>query len=351
MDTPDSAKLPFSVFSTNDVDPHDRWAIWHDSISVIFDVAPVAGCDAEFAASVHAHLVQQLVFGDTRFTAQTFDRSPRKIARDGLDHFLVQIYLEGGYAGEVGRNHLDVRPGDICILDLGQTLHTRSSVSRTHTLVIPREILLAALPRASDLHGSVLRRESGLGMLLGDHLMSLCCRLPFVSQSDAPLVHDVALQMISACFQPTADSIARASSPIEAVTQARIMRYIEDNLAAFNLSPQSIIHAFGVSRTVLYRLFEQLRGVTSYIQQRRVARAYAALMHPANRQRRIYDIGFDLGFASEAHFSRSIRRAYGVTPSDIRTRAILSRKLLPSELASHGLERDDYASWIVSARS
>jgi AraC-like DNA-binding protein len=350
MDATDLVKLPFSIFSTDDIDPRDRWAIWQDSISTIFDVAPVAGYDATFAASVHAHLLQTLVFGDTHFTAQTFDRSPLKIARDGLDHFLIQIYLNGGYAGEVGRNKVDVRPGDVCILDLGQTLTTQSTASRTLSLVIPRDTLEATLPGASLLHGSVLRRESGLGMLLGDHLKSLFCRLPTVPQADAVLIQDTVLQMVSACFRPTVASLTQARAPIEAVTQAKIMRYIEDNLAKFTLAPQSISRALGISRTTLYRLFEQIGGVTSYIQRRRVTRAYAALIHPANRLRRIYDIGFDLGFASEGHFSRSVRKAYGFTPSDIRAMSLTSRSLLPYGNGPQGVAKDDYTHWIMLSR-
>ena len=86
-----------------------------------------------------------------------------------------------------------------------------------------------------------------------------------------------------------------------------------------------------MSRATLYRLFEPLGGVSSYIQERRLARAYAALIHPAHRHRPIYDIAFDCGFASEAHFSRAFRLFFGLPPSELRAMGTAANHLPPGE--------------------
>jgi AraC-like DNA-binding protein len=55
-----------------------------------------------------------------------------------------------------------------------------------------------------------------------------------------------------------------------------------------------------------------------YIQQRRLQRAYAALVSPVHAHRRILDIALDSHFASDATFNRAFRRTYGVPPGELR---------------------------------
>ena len=50
----EATKLPFSLFTTGHLRPRDQFEAWHESISVIFDVAPSAEHrpDRGFAATV-----------------------------------------------------------------------------------------------------------------------------------------------------------------------------------------------------------------------------------------------------------------------------------------------------------
>jgi AraC-like DNA-binding protein len=127
--------------------------------------------------------------------------------------------------------------------------------------------------------------------------------------------------MIAACFHSTAESMARVRTSIEAVTLERIRRHITASLGSPGLHPEALCGLFRISRTQLYRLFEPLGGVAAYIQEQRLGRAYAELSNTTLGHRRIYDIAFDLGFSSEAHFSRIFRRAFGLSPSEVRARA------------------------------
>jgi AraC-like DNA-binding protein len=103
-------------------------------------------------------------------------------------------------------------------------------------------------------------------------------------------------------------------SPV--LTRARA--YIQHNLLEPSLNPARISEALGVSRSTLYRLFEPLGGVTGYVWERRLQLARAALLDP-KRVRRISEIAFQCGFSSEAHFSRSFRKAFNIRPSDLRS--------------------------------
>jgi AraC-like DNA-binding protein len=292
---------------------------------VLFDVARPLDEAPPFMASVEAFHFGPLSFAQTRVTPQCFSRSRRKIARDGVDSYLLTLFLDGGYQGAAGTEEVQVRPGDICILDLGQTVSTRHTATNSLALFIPRDELDSALSQSGNLHGAMLPRDNCLGMMLADQLAALRRRLPDLTIADGPQVADALVELVAACFRPTADSLTRARAQVATAALELIKRYIEQRLTTPDLSPESIAANFRMSRATLYRLFEPLGGVAAYIWERRLARAYAALIHPANHRRPIYDIAFDCGFGSEVHFSRAFRRVFGLPPSELRRVALPNR--------------------------
>ena len=76
----------------------------------------------------------------------------------------------------------------------------------------------------------------------------------------------------------------------------------------------------GVSRSALYRVFEQQGGVARYILDRRLTAAHRVLCD-ADETRRVGEIGAAFGFASDQEFSRAFRNRFGYRPSDIRREA------------------------------
>ena len=80
-----------------------------------------------------------------------------------------------------------------------------------------------------------------------------------------------------------------------------------------------LARTFGLSRASLYRLFEPVGGVASYIRTRRLARARQELTAPGLEDRRIGPIAYRAGFQSIPAFNRAFRAAYGQTPRSTRT--------------------------------
>jgi AraC-like DNA-binding protein len=246
-----------------------------------------------------------------------------------------------------------LRAGDVQILDLSRSNTTETKASGTIAIVVPRDTLRRALPTGGDLHGLVLRGDRGTGGLLADYMRSLMSRGDTITTTDAPIIAHATTDMIAACFQSTAETLARARTSLEATTLERIQRHIAATLGSPELDPEALCSLFRISRTQLYRLFEPLGGVATYIQEQRLARAYAELSNPVRVHRRIYDIAFDWGFSSEAHFSRVFRRTFGLSPSEARARAHGAFAHLgdsmpgPTANGSHG----GYEDWVRRLRS
>jgi AraC-like DNA-binding protein len=74
-----------------------------------------------------------------------------------------------------------------------------------------------------------------------------------------------------------------------------------------------------MSRSHLYRLFEDAGGVARYIQRRRLHEAHAILSHPATTKP-ISLIAEELCFPTS--FSRAFKREFGCSPSEARFAAL-----------------------------
>jgi AraC-like DNA-binding protein len=347
----EAAKLPFSLFTTSHLRPRDQFDAWHESIKVIFDVAPPADHqpDGGFAATVRGWHLGGLLVSAVDFDGQRFVRDRRKTIADGLDHYLVQLYATGGLVGEAGDHGRVLQGGDVQILDLTQSNITQAAPSGTVAIVVPRETLDQALPAPGDLHGLILRGHSGMGGLLGDYMRSLVARADSMTVAEAPLVAQATTDMIVACFQSTAETTERARAAIDQTMRQRIQRHIAAHLDSPALQAEALCTEFRISRSQLYRLFEPVGGVARYIQEQRLTRACAELCNPAHDHRRIYEIAFSLGFSSEAHFSRVFRATFGLSPSDVRAHALAAR-VDTSRPAAATPASEGYEEWVRRLR-
>lgn len=344
-------KLPFSRFTTEHMRSRDQFEAWHESISVIFNTSPLPEQRPEdgFDATLSAYHLGNLLLSQVDFDGQRFERDRRKLTLDGMDHYLVQLYSTGGLLGVADDRERTLLGGDVQILDLARTNDTVARPSTTIGVVVPREALREAMPGADDLHGLVLRGDAGTGGLLADYMRSLIARGSSIDMADAPSIAQATTDMIAACFRTTATTVARARPVLEATLLERIRTHIETVLGSPELGPDSLCLAFRLSRTQLYRLFEPLGGVAAYIQARRLARAHADLADPAKAPRKIFEIAYRWGFVSEAHFSRAFRRAFGLTPGDVRA-GVGTNRVLEAAAADESSGARAYEDWLRGLR-
>ncbi|SRR5579883_870204 len=308
--------LPRTRFSTEDLPERDRFPMWRESISVLYEVTPAGEQHAApFRASVGAYLAGGLFASEVEFSAQRFERTRGRLAADGIDHYQIQLYESGGEGNDGG----ECRAGDIQLLDLGRPHAAETNAAESIVLVVARDAIRGLLPEAGGLHHAVLRRATAAGGLLADYLRSLMRRLPQATDAEAPAIEQATLAMVAACFRPTAEAMERARAAVDSTVAERARQYIERNLGSPELGPAAICRALRISRTRLYALFEPEGGVARYIWRRRLARAYAELAGPARRGRTVGETAYAWGFTSAAHFTRAFRREFGVNPSEVQT--------------------------------
>ncbi|MBV9076619.1 MAG: helix-turn-helix domain-containing protein [Methylobacteriaceae bacterium] len=308
-------KLRPVTFSTELVAPEHRFDAWRTALSSshVLEAEP-----AGFFGRVRSVQIDRLLVHVLDSAPVALARSAKQTRQDGLDHVILHLSRHAIQA-RAGETDLAVAPGRISVNDLSRPT-TRRAAPETESLVaiLPRDLVREALGTSDDLHGRVL--QGGAAPLLETHLAFLADRAAEIPASAGPDLARATAALLAAALAPSARTLARAEPAFEAAKAKRARAYIEAHLASDRLTPDAIGRAVGLSRSVLFRLFEPHGGVAAYIWGRRLAAVREALARP-QEVRQIGEIGAAFGFASGAHLSRSFRRAYGQTPRDFRDAA------------------------------
>lgn len=194
----------------------------------------------------------------------------------------------------------------------------------------PVRQLLLQLPRHALPHATVERlitpftadaRQDGMCRILLSLMESTIYEIDHLDETRRASVGqtmiDLVLTMVGADPQPSRP----AANPLELLLQ-RIKDFIETNVARPDLTIAMIARRMGCSVRYVYRAFEvDCLTPSDYIWDLRLRRAAAQLREAGGYAGEISEIAFALGFSSSAHFSRTFRNRYGLSPSQWRKAA------------------------------
>jgi AraC-like DNA-binding protein len=259
---------------------------------------------------------------DLTITPVMFDYPASLVARSGIDHLMLTMYLAGRCVFSAGRRVITARPGDIFVVDYSEPNFSRSDSddgkTRVVNLLLPRERLAPLLAAPHAVQGSLILRETAAGRLVREHMLALNDTAADLAPSELDRRLTEVTHLVAQALGPTD---AQDPDAARRALLSSIKRHIEQNLIMPDVGVDYLCGHFGLSRSALYRLFETEGGLTAYIQERRLIRAYARLVAPEMRNGRIIDVALESQFASDATFARAFRRQFGITPSEVRALA------------------------------
>ncbi|WP_254865956.1 helix-turn-helix domain-containing protein [Pseudomonas fluorescens] len=312
---------PLFTFTTQPYPPRQRFEVWREEVNALFDITISEPESSAFSYRLSTGYLGSLLMGCGTWDGAgepvqyKVKRSTQMIRRDGLDHYYLCLGLSHSINGSAGRTALAAGNSQVYILDLARELDCLITAGDTVILTIPRDLLAPALAH-KDVHGQVL--QGGLSELLADYLRALKHRLPTLAPAEIPHAQQATLAMVSAALAPTLANLQNAGQEIDHTLFNRARHIIEQHLRNPELSPVFLCKHLGISRAQLYRLFSHESGVAAYIQQRRLNRARLIIQNDNGTRHRVSGLAFQLGFKSDAHFSRSFKQAFGYSPRDAR---------------------------------
>ncbi|HWA90468.1 MAG TPA: helix-turn-helix domain-containing protein [Rhizomicrobium sp.] len=340
------SRIPASFFRTQTLPRPERFGAWRESVGVFLDARLDARSDASgFAGDVESYLLDDIVISRPRANGQKFDRASPRIARDGMDHYMIQLFVRGGTDMALGRRTLQAERR-LMGFDLGEVLDSFNSDFDIICALVPRAHLAPLLGKPDSLQGAIPPEDGG-GKLLAEFLPNLFDSLPDLAPQQTGSAARALTELVATAFNGErfadrdAPEVARHALGLKAKT------FIKSRLGSPTLDPDEVAAAMGLSRSALYRLFKDSGGVAHYIREQRLRRCFADLVGERGRNSQVAGIAWRRGFGDAAHFSRLFKERFGCSPSEAREGAEVLQRREGRTLDSRVGDRR-YEEWIAS---
>ena len=319
------------TWTTDDIPAAERFAYWRE-----VRAKNIYGVTAELERSRHADFrgtFSALRVGDTAIaemhaSSYHVTRDERDIARAPRDSLCIYQQLDGG-AGFVTRSGRDfvVSAGELAIShsDLPyRTTPTTEAGFHLRLVQIPFDSCRDVLRENGNLFAEPVQLLPGPSALLLSYLHSFVARAPHVIKSPGGAAARRTLALLALAARGL---VSLKSEPMREAMQAarldRVLRFVEANLHRCDLDPVHTASALAISVRQLHLLFEG-NGMTFARTVTAMRLALARHLLTADIARPVADIAFACGFDSLATFYRVFRRAFEMTPGDLRESRVVN---------------------------
>src|SRR5271169_3739173 len=328
-------------FSTHSVSLRDQLEAWREWFEPVLDVLPKHATGDEFTAEMHMWKLGGLAMSRTIAPPVNVVRAKSNLRRDPVDHWVISYCARGAHFAQTAGIETEVPAKVPFLWSLGQEfLHERTHVDRVQFL-LARDAFSDIAPLLDAALGSTL--DTPLGHVLGDYMIALERRLPDLTGADLSRLTNAVGAMVAAAVAPTAERVAVAQRQIDLGRKERGRQAVRRHLRTPTFGPTILCRLVGMSRSNLYRLFEDSGGVARYIQRQRLLEAHAVLTDPATKKS-ISAIAEDLCFADASSFSRTFKREFGHSPGEVRSAAVAGLASPAMLLGSVPSQGDDFSA-------
>jgi AraC-like DNA-binding protein len=284
--------------------------------------------DGILVAKTIAYSSSRLRLALVRMSSYTMSLMPGQPASTARKQFLVTLQTEGvSHVRQDGRDSR-VLPGDLFVLDACKPFQVETSVASLQSVFIPSDILREALPGVDGGTAVVFPTRSGAGRIARVAFEELFDTASEVGEDGLSGIVSTLPLTLAAVFGPHLKSRPSASRDYQ--HRERVKEFVRRNLRDPRLNTNFIAKGVGLSLRRLHELFvAEPETLMRWTRTERLKRISDELADPAMAERPIANIAYDWGFRQPAHFSRSFRTEYGVSPRIIRERIRLTQPPSP----------------------
>ncbi|MEM1047372.1 MAG: helix-turn-helix domain-containing protein [Pseudomonadota bacterium] len=182
---------------------------------------------------------------------------------------------------------------------------------------------------------------SPFGRVLHAALSALFVVLPTSSPAEVRELGTLATSLLRVALDGRIESEGQHRSLTAARDRALQAFTVEHAISETRVTAEMLSTMFGVSRATVYRAFEEVGGIQRFVAKVRLRRSFGQLAVAAACRGSVGGIASACGYMDVAHFSRSFKREFGCTPSDI----VGLRKAESRDLTL--LQAQEHASWLT----
>jgi AraC-like DNA-binding protein len=301
--------------TTSDKKPSERFEFWQEVVckKYVSASAVTEVTDDEFAGSLISRDLGPLVVSELEAPLHFWSRKPRHVRSDDQDVYIVSLLQEGeGALTQSGRS-ARLGEGDLAIYDTGAPFEYALR-AKALLIKLPKPLLESKLDRAGDFLVVNIDRSNPLLPILGD-LLAKTLSMDLSEDVNAlvakRLSNAIVDLLVSIC------DLRRETSPrAEILPLQKVMRFVRANLDSYELTPETLALAGGVSVRTLNRLFGALGSTPMrWVWSQRLEASRASLAQ--GQVRTVTEAAFAHGFSELAHFSRTFKRTFGCTPQQL----------------------------------
>lgn len=299
-------------YDTSGIPPRERFDYWTELVCKNYFAANALTeeGDRTFEGSLSDLDIGLIKLGHLEAPLHFWSRTPCQVRREDHEEYIVSLLVKGTCELEqLGRTAMQ-HEGEIVFYESSSPLRYDMNAS-AQLVKIPKRLLDA---RVTDLRSLIAVRFSSRSPL-APVLSSMIAEVSKLTLTEAeasivaPRIESAIIDIIVAMC----DLFQEIEADSRTARLDRIIRYARANLGDERLTTQMLAHHGGVSVRTLNRLFATL-GTTPmrWLWAQRLETSRAALA--GRRVRSVTEAAFLTGFNELGHFSRSYKKAFGVTP-------------------------------------
>ncbi|WP_461425870.1 helix-turn-helix domain-containing protein [Gymnodinialimonas sp.] len=270
--------------------------------------------NGEFACKADSYRMGQAVLGRHQVSGHVVQRVENRLKVEREDLIVLRMPYCGYSRGVMNDAGYRMQPDRFTLFDFHQNMDGETRNIDFISLTLP----YSAVGYDPSLYPGFLHvpMNAPVGRVLRSNLEMILGLAPRTTPDEARTIADGLAGFLRGVISKDLreDTVFQQSSRFREIA---VRRFVAENLRSHDLGADKICQAAGVSRPVLYRMYEADGGVGRAILRMRLTGLYEELAAAEPKRGAVSRIARSWGFSDQSHFARLFRNEFGITASDV----------------------------------